>query len=127
MYRRVVFALMLVMHYSLAFGAIESAAMPDEHHPFGKAVPHDHLHPHLHDNHHHAGDDHSHDVDHQNEHATDLHEHQHKHGINIQLNVDIGGLFALDFYKPDTPSSTPYQLAHTSLSYVPAVPPPNGL
>ncbi|WP_237133486.1 hypothetical protein [Pseudohongiella sp. O18] len=53
MYRTVFFALMLVMHYSLAFGAIEAAAMPDEQHPLGKAIQHNHHHAHA--------DDHSHD------------------------------------------------------------------
>lgn len=122
MYRKVILALMLVFHYSLAFGAIESAAMPDELHPFGKAVPHDHLHQHLHDDHHEVGDGHE-----PEDSTKDFHEHQHEHGINIQLNVDIASLTALNFYKPDTPSITPYQLGHSSLSYVPAVPPPNNL
>lgn len=140
---------MLVMHYSLAFGAIESAAMPDEHHPFGKAVPHSHLHSHSHDHQHDvdAGQNHAQEQGHGHEpepehnnpafhtpHQTahqdstdDFHDHHHKHGINIQLNVDIPVLSALDFYKPDTPSITPYRLDHNSLSYAPAVPPPDSL
>jgi hypothetical protein len=134
---------MLVMHYSLAFGAIESAAMPDELHPFGKAVPHSHLHPHSRDQQHEAGVGHSHAQEHghgqaaghnnpvyqsaQQDNTDDFHEHNHKHGIYIQLNVDIPALTAFDFYKPDTPSVTPYQLDHNSLSYAPAVPPPNNL
>lgn len=141
MYRKVVLALMLVMHYSLAFGAIESAAMPDEHHPFGKTVPHTHLHQHSHDGEHVIDVGHSHAQENDHRHAPepehinpvhqdspdDFHDYHHKHGINIQLNVDIPVLVALDFYKPDTPSITPYQLDHNSLSYAPAVPPPDSL
>ena len=122
MYRKVILALMLVMHYSLALGAIESAAMPDEHHPCGIAVPHDHLHQHLHDDHHEVGDGHAHEDS-----ADNFHEHQHNHSFNFQLNVDIPVLSTLDFFKPDTPSITPYQLDDCSLSYAPAVPPPNNL
>jgi len=124
-YRKVFFALMLVMHYSLAFGANEAAAMPDEQHPLGKAIQHNHHHAHA--------DDHSHDHDNylgpdsaaQHEAAGDVHDHQHKHGINIQLNIDIPGLLALDFFRADSPPVARYRLDHNSLSYAPAVPPPN--
>ena len=103
MYCKVFLALMLVMHYSLAFGAIEATAMPDEQHPFGKAIHHDHHHSHA-DEH---GHDHTNpagsDVKAQHEAAGDVHDHQHKHGINIQLNMDIPGLLALDFFRADSP------------------------
>lgn len=130
---RIVFALLLVMHYSLAFGAIEAAAMPDEHHPFGKAIQHDHLHQHSHDHHDDLaidldnGYDHEQNISSHNDSAGEFHDHHHKHGINIQLNMDLPGLFSLDLYKTDSPPATPYRLHHNSLSYAPAVPPPNRL
>ncbi|MDP3517401.1 MAG: hypothetical protein Q8S94_09570 [Pseudohongiella sp.] len=139
MYRKIVLALILVMHYSLAFGAIEAAAMPDELHPFGKNVPHSHLHQHSHDPHHDFDvsqkHGHGHAAEHNNaahqsahqDNSDNFHDHQHKHSINFQLNVDIPVLLALDFFKPDTPSVTPYQLHHRTLSYAPAVPPPDSL
>jgi hypothetical protein len=139
-YRKVVLALMLVLHYSLAFGAIENAAMPDEHHPFGKSVPHSHLHHPTHqDTHDHRPDfgmQHEHDHEHSpvSDHVDSLgssqgsldnaYEHQHTHTITIQLNIDVPGIIAVDFFKPDIPSVTPYQLDHNSLSYPPTVPPP---
>ena len=119
--------MVLVLHYSLAFGAIEASAMPDEQHPFGKAVHHDHHHSHAddhsHDHNNHWGQDSSapHEI------TGDVHDHQHKHGINIQLNMDMPGLLALDFYRADCPPVTWYRLDHNSLSYAPAVPPPNPL
>ena len=107
--------------------------MPDEQHPLGKAVHHDHHH--WHDNDH--GHNHSNHADHNNhveqnnaaqiETAGDLHDHPHKHGSNIQLNMDAPGLFVLDFYKADAHPVTPYRLDHSSLSYAPAVPPPDRL
>lgn len=127
MYRKVILAFLLVLHYSLAFGAIEAATLPDEQHPLGKAIHHDH---------HHVHHDH-HDQDHNNhvepdgaaphESAGDTHDHQHKHGVSIQLNMVVSGLCALDFYKSDSPALTPYRLDHNSLSYAPAVPPPDRL
>jgi hypothetical protein len=127
-YRKVILAFLLVINYSLAFGAIEAAAMPDEQHPLGKAIQHHHHH-HLH------ADQHSHDHNNlagqdgkaQQQTADDVHDHQHKHGINIQLNMDIPGLLALDFYRADSPPVTRYRLDLNSLSYAPAVPPPNRL
>jgi hypothetical protein len=119
------------MHYSLAFGAIEAASMPDELHPFGKAIPHDHLHDHLHQH----GHDHHHDHDQTNDHygtapqdtSVELHDHQHNHSISMQLNMDVPVTFAFDFHNPDPHPATPYLDGHNSLSYAPAVPPPNSL
>lgn len=101
--------------------------MPDEQHPFGKAIPHEHHH--FHDDHHDQNhNNHAEQVNAEHhEPAGDAHDHQHKHGISIQLNVDVPGLFAPDFYKTDSPPVTPYRLDHNSLSYAPAVPPPDRL
>ncbi|MDO9476792.1 MAG: hypothetical protein Q7L07_08765 [Pseudohongiella sp.] len=127
MFRKVVLALILVMHYSLAFGAIEAAAMPDELHPFGKAIPHDHLHQHVHDHHDDLEHAHDHHSPAQPDGGIEFHEHQHNHSISIQLNMDVPVTFAFDFHNTEPHPATPYRNGHRSLSYAPAVPPPNTL
>jgi hypothetical protein len=84
------------MHYSLALGALEAATMPDEQHPFGKAIPHEHHHSHEH----HDSKQQGSAAQHEN--PGEFHDHHHNYGINIQLNMDLPVLVALDFHKAET-------------------------
>jgi hypothetical protein len=43
----------------------------------------------------------------------------------MQLNMDVPVTFAFNFHNPDPQPATPYLDGHNSLSYAPAVPPPN--
>lgn len=92
--------------------------MPDEEHPFGQAIPHDHLHDHLHPHDHHEVSEHSSDDD-------DHHEHHHNYNLHLQLNFDLPCLVNLDLEKLSNDALTRYQVRHQSLTYAPPVPPPN--
>ncbi|OGT73778.1 MAG: hypothetical protein A3H44_02695 [Gammaproteobacteria bacterium RIFCSPLOWO2_02_FULL_57_10] len=121
------FALLLMLNHSLMFGVMEAAALPDEDHPFGQAVPHEHLHDHNHQ----VIDEHSHGHD-SGEHqravtGSDDHsqEHHHSHGVHVQLNCDLPYSLNFNLPKPGCDALTDYHVTHQSLTYAPPVPPPN--
>ncbi len=127
MYRKIVFALLLVLHYSMAFGAIEASTVENDQHHLGAVVQHDHNHSHETTHDHHFSFSLSTESAEQHQNNDGWHEHQHKHGINIQLNIDLPSLFALDFHSTALPPLTAYRFTLNSLSHAPAVPPPNNL
>jgi len=101
-------ALMLLLNYSLLFGVVEGAHIPDVEHPYGHTVSYDHTGEHLT----HTG------------HADD-HEQHHKHGTHIHLGAFIP--YSLNFALQPLVHHAPSQhkFLHPSLTYSPPVPPPN--
>lgn len=129
--KKILFALLLMLNHSLMFGAVQAASLPDEDHPFGKAIPHDHLHHHDHHDHHemneHAP---SHDESHHQTNSAasdDEHHdhHHHSHGMHAQLNCDLPCSRDLNLQKRCCEALTYYHVTHQSLTYSPPVPPPN--
>ena len=112
----------------MAFGSIGELAEANEKPSLGVFVEHNHHHSHD-TNHKHHSDFSSSVVASVEEHLDqdDLHEHQHKHSISIQLNIDLPTIFAIHINSEESPPLTTYRSDLNSLTYAPAVPPPNNL
>ncbi|GEM_PF-536129 len=136
-HRTLLIAMLLVLNHSFMFGVAEAALLPDENHPFGKAVQHEHLHHHahrdmheqLHEQVHEHSPEHSHNAGQQQSDSPaiddDQHEHHHEHATHVQLNFDLPSSLSLIIQKHGSDALTAYHLTHQSLTYAPPVPPPN--
>lgn len=103
-YKKLLFAMVLVLNHSLMFGVTEAAHIPDAEHPYGHTVNYDH------------GDDSDQDVD---------GEQHHKHGMHVHLGCALS--YSLNFSVQTVPDQalSSCKFLHQSLSYTPPVPPPN--
>lgn len=131
MYRNILIVMLLVLNHSFIFGVTEAAWLPDEDHPFGQAVQHEHRHHHAHE----QVDEHSHKHGHDAEQQQflssaideDHDEHHHEHATHVQLNCDLPCSLNLIIQKHGSDALTAWHVSHQSLTYAPPVPPPQPL
>lgn len=123
MYRKILFAFILILNHSLLMGQIQAAEMPDEEHPFGHESPvhiHDHAHPeqvtHSHENFQSQSDYEEH---------LNMHDEQHQHGMHIHLSLALPDALVVDAQKQSLTSLPIYGFAHQNQTYAPPIPPPN--
>ncbi len=123
-YMKIVLGLLLLLNHSVMFGAMAAADMPDEAHPFGTAVNHEHLHHHSHDKQPHASDQHS-PVNSDQAQVHDELDPHHEHGMHIQLNMDLPSIVVFEFRNQTRQQFIASYLSGKSQIYSPPVPPPN--
>lgn len=120
---KILLAILLLLNQFIMVGAMAYADLPDEDHPFGKAVKHDNLHHHSHDDHTSFSDEYAIVHGDLSQAHDDIDSH-HEHGIHIHWNMDLPTTIV---FEPQNQSGQQFiasYLPGKSQTYSPPVPPP---